>query len=123
MKPLSSSTKPLLSFAETELTKKLVSACGDRLSELTQMEKYQLSAAITVYLWGLAEDIEQANDEGYDDGSEDSLLDIAQIALSFEVTGNVKAALFILKNEDPDNLAAILSAVNEYAKEDTRLHP
>ena len=123
MKPLSSSTKPLLSFAETELTKKLVSACGDRLSELTQMEKYQLSAAITVYLWGLAEDIEQSNDEGYDDGTDDTLLDIAQIALSFEVTGNVKAALFILKDEDPNNLAAMLSAVNEYAKEDTRRHP
>ena len=123
MPQLTSSTKPLLSFAETELTKKLVSACGDRLSELSQMEKYQLSAAITVYLWGLAEDIEQANDEGYDDGSEDSLLDIAQIALSFEVTGNVKAALFILKDEDPNNLAAMLSAVNEYDKEDTRRHP
>ena len=120
---LSSSTKPLLSFAETELTKKLVSACGDRLSELSQMEKYQLSAAITVYLWGLAEDIEQSNDEGYDDGTDDTLLDIAQIALSFEVTGNVKAALFILKDEDPNNLAAMLSAVNEYAKEDTRRHP
>ena len=123
MKPFASSTKPLLSFAETELTKKLVSACGDRLSELTQMEKYQLSAAITVYLWGLAEDIEQSNDEGYDDGTDDTLLDIAQIALSFEVTGNVKAALFILKDEDPNNLAAMLSAVNEYAKEDTRRHP
>ena len=123
MKPFTSSTKILLSFAETELTKKLVSACGDRLSELTQMEKYQLSAAITVYLWGLAEDIEQSNDEGYDDGTDDTLLDIAQIALSFEVTGNVKAALFILKDEDPNNLAAMLSAVNEYAKEDTRRHP
>ena len=123
MPQLTSSTKPLLSFAETELTKKLVSACGDRLSELTQMEKYQLSAAITVYLWGLAEDIEQSNDEGYDDGTDDTLLDIAQIALSFEVTGNVKAALFILKDEDPNNLAAMLSAVNEYAKEDTRRHP
>ena len=73
MKPFTSSTKILLSFAETELTKKLVSACGDRLSELTQMEKYQLSAAITVYLWGLAEDIEQSNDEGYDDGTDDTL--------------------------------------------------
>jgi hypothetical protein len=108
MAQFTSSTKPLLSYAETELTKKLVRACGDRLTELTQMEKYQFSAAITVYLWGLAEDIEQANDEGYDDGSEDSLLDIAQIALSFEVTGNVKACLVIL---------------NDYAREDTRLHP
>ena len=123
MKPFTSSTKILLSFAETELTKKLVSACGDRLSELTQMEKYQLSTTISLYLWGLAEDIENPNDEGYSDGEDDTVLDIAQKYLPFGVSGNVKAALFILKNEDPDNLAAILSAVNEYAKEDTRRHP
>ena len=119
----SSSTKPLLSFAETELTKKLVSACGDRLSELSQSEKYQLSTTISLYLWGLAEDIENPNDEGYPDGEDDTVMDIAQKYLPFGVSGNVKAALFILKNEDPNNLAAMLSAVNEYAKEDTRRHP
>ena len=123
MSRLTSSTKPLLSFAETEITKKLVSACGDRLSELSQSEKYQLSTTISLYLWGLAEDVENPNDEGYPDGKDDTVLDIAQKYLPFGVSGNVKACLFILKNEDPDNLATILSAVNEYAKEDTRLHP
>ena len=122
MKPFTSSTKILLSFAETELTKKLVSACGDRLAELSQSEKYQLSTTISLYLWGLAEDVENPNDEGYPDGADDTVLDIAQKYLPFGVSGNVKACLFILKDEDPDNLATILSAVNEYAKEDTRLH-
>jgi hypothetical protein len=122
MKPFSSSTKPLLSFAETELLKKLVSACGDRLTELSQSEKYQLSTVISLYLWGLAEDIEQPNPEGYKDGADDDVLTIAQKYLPFTVSGDVKAALFILKDEDPDNLATILSAVNEYAKEDDRLH-
>jgi hypothetical protein len=122
MTQFTSSTKPLLSFAETELIKKLVSACGDRLAELTQMEKYQLSAAITIHLWGCAEDIEQPNDEGYDDGADDDLMTTAQTYLPFGVTGNVSAALFILKDEDPDNLASILPAIVSYAKEDDRLH-
>ena len=123
MKPFTSSTKPLLSFAETEILKKLVSACGDRLSELSQSEKYQLSTTLSLYLWGLAEDIENPNDEGYPDGEDDTVLDTALKYLPYGVSGNVKAALFILKHEDPENLASILSAVNEYAKEDTRRHP
>lgn len=122
MKPFTSSTKPLLSFAQTTVLEKLVDAVGDRLTELTQSEKYQLSAVISIYLWGLAEDIEEPNPTGYDDGADDDLLSIAQTYLPFGVSGNVKAVLFILKDEDPNNLATILSAVNEYAKEDDRLH-
>jgi hypothetical protein len=123
MANFTTSAKVLTYYADSKAVQKLVSACGDRLAELTQMEKYQLSAAITIHLWGCAEDIEQPNDEGYGDGADDDLLTTAQTYLPFGVTGNVKAALFILKDEDPNNLACILSAVNEYAKEDTRLHP
>lgn len=123
MKPFTSSTKPLLSFAQTTILEKLVSACGDRLTELKQSEKYQLSTVISFYLWGLAEDMEETEPGGYPDGADEDLLAIAQKYLPFSVSGDVKAVLFILKDEDPDNLAAILPAITAYAREDERLHP
>lgn len=114
----SSSTKVLFAFAETEATKKLVNAYGDRLSELTQMEKYQLVTAIGLLMWSLAYDIENNDDRP----SDDLVSALEALNEDIELTGNVQACLLILKDEDPDNLSAILSAICEYAREDDRLH-
>ena len=116
-KQFSSSTKILLSFAETEITKKLVTVYGNRLEKLTQCEKYQLVTAIGLLMWSLAYDIENG-----DDRESDNLMSSLAVLENVEVTGNVQACLVILKNEDPHNLASILSAISEYAREDDRLH-
>jgi hypothetical protein len=123
MSQFTSSTKPLLSFAQTPTLEKLTARFGDRLSELTQCEKYQVTTAIGLYLWGLSEDIENPTPYPCDDGVDDDIHDVAKLYMPFGLSKPVHDALGILKDEDPNNLACIMGPIAEYAKEDTRLHP
>lgn len=117
MKPFTSSTKPLFSFAETDGLKKLVACAGDRLTGLTRAEKYQLSTALSLMLWTIAEDLESALLEVPEDWQP---ISVEAVASSLKFSGNVKLCLLCLTDESPETLAAILSAINEYAREDNR---
>lgn len=115
----SSSTKVLQAFGDSPSIKSLCKVYGDRLAGLTQMEKYQLSTAIGVTLWSASQDIEDPSPFELPDE------DIEECVLGSnlpEVSPNVWQAIQFLKSEDLDNLAAIYSAIAEYAKEDDRLH-
>lgn len=118
MKPFTSSTKPLLSFCETDGLKKLVAAAGDRLTGLSKTEKYQLSTVLSLILWTVAEDLESVVIEVPENWQP---LSFEAIAANLKVSGNVKLCLLYLTDESPDTLAAILPVINEYAREDDRL--
>ena len=116
---ISSSTKTLLSFSETDATKLLVAKYGARLSGLTQSEKYSLVAAIGCYLWGISEDIELGTKEFNDT---ETLVTVPYFAINPDLSEKVKDCLIILQNDSTYSLAAILSPISDYAREDTRLH-
>ena len=118
-KKFSTSTKVLFAFSETEATKKLVAKYGDRLSGLSQSEKYSLIAAIGCYLWGIAEDIELGTKEFNDT---ETLVTVPHFAINPDLSKSVKQCLVILQNDSTESLAAIIYPLGEYAKEDTRLH-
>ena len=118
MSHFTSSTKILLSFSETDSTKRVVAKYGDRLSGLSQSQKYSLVAAIATYLWGISEDIELKTRNFTHN---ENLVSTSRFAISPDLPKDVRDCLFILKNEDPHNLATILSAISDYAKEDDRL--
>lgn len=113
----SSSTKILLSFCETDATKKLVEIYGDRLTGLNRGEKYKLVSAISVYL-GLSHAPGESPSDAKRFASE-NLVTVAEFMFS-ALPNDVDCCLEILKDESIDSLAAILSAISEYAKEDNR---
>lgn len=113
----SSSTKTLLSFSETTATKKLVDIYGDRLTGLNRGEKFKLVAAISCYLG-----LEHMPGESLQDAkrfASENLVTISELMFS-ALPNDVDCCLSILKHEDIDSLAAILSPISEYAKEDNR---
>jgi hypothetical protein len=112
MKRFTSSTPILLSVEQTAGTEKFSKVFGDRLSELSRCEKYQLAAVIALILWEIAED------------AESSVMGPQVVAVEaiekLEVSPSVKLCVLILKDEFPETLAAILPAISAYAKEDDR---
>lgn len=113
MQTFSSSTKVLTSFAESPQIRELTRVFGDRLSGLTRLEKYQLVAAIGLTLWWL----DPTDQEIWPEADIATLPD--QVLPSME--DNTMKAIAILEGEHPDNLAAILAPIAEYAREDDRL--
>ena len=119
MTHFTSSTKTLLSFSETDATKKLVAKYSDRLSGLSQSDKYSLLVAINCYLWGISEDIEKVSNHWT---NTETLVTVPHYAINPDLSKSVKDCLIILQNDSTDSLADILSPISDYAREDTRLH-
>lgn len=118
MKEFSSSTKVLVSFADSPQIRGLTRLFGDRLSGLTRLEKYQLVAAIGELLMNIADD-EENEEYGI---SFSNTTDITQCRplSNRPLSKNAVNAIDTLKGEDPANLAAILAPIAEYAREDDR---
>lgn len=119
MQQFTTSAKILTSHADTQGTQKLASKYGNRLEALNREDKYQLISAIGVHLWGMCEnvsEVEEANGEAYDDTLD--LVQDADIALTFEINGDVKQALILLQNEEPETLSQLLPVIAEYARDD-----
>jgi hypothetical protein len=108
MPQFTTSDKPLLSFVGTTLLKKFVEAVGDRCERLTQSERYQLATCMSTYCWAYSELDEEEEPE--------TLQECYESSVSLAITANVQACLIMLKNEDPDNIAAILPAISAYAR-------
>ena len=109
-----SATKTLTYYIDTPGTQRLVEACGSRLTEMTQREKYQLAGTIGEYLATMVKDPENGE---LDEDETWTLLDhISQN--NHCLTNNVKALLVILRDEKCESLAALLPAIAEYARDD-----
>lgn len=130
-KPFSTSAKTICSYVETPAVRKLEASFGDKLSGLSQEEKYQLCTAIALMLWGCCDSgtEEDKDPEGYSDldifgmdlsDGEPDLITTQNDQLVPEVTAHVMTALVILQNEPPEILAQLLPAVAEYARDDDR---
>ena len=125
MTQFTSSAKTLTYYVETKATTRLGEVFGNRLEKLTQEEKYQLCTAIALLLWGCC-DTEFDEDDGLDfsglmdDEAEPGLVRVTDDQLVPAITGNVREALILLQNEEPEILAQLLPAVAEYARDDDR---
>ena len=118
----STSAKTLTYYIETPGICKLARACGDKLQRLTQEELYQLCTAIALMLWGCVEPTAEVDPDDefadlFEAESEPDLINSVEELVTPDVTGNVKACLILLQNEDPETLAALLPAVAEYARD------
>ena len=101
---------------------------GADLNTLTQEEKYQLCTAIALMLWGCC--ISGFNDDDEDEDldfsdlmaneSEPDLINAVDEQLVPAITGNVRAALILLQNEEPETLAELLTVAAECARDDDR---
>ena len=110
----SSATKTLTYYIDTPGVRRLEEACGERLTELTQREKYQLCETIGGYLSAMVEDPENGE---LDEDETWTILD--HISQNYHcLTNNVKALLVILVDEECEALAALLPAIAEYARDD-----
>ena len=111
MAQFTSSAKTIQYFCETTLINKFARAVGDRLERLTQCERYQLAHCLSAYLWAymMTDEDETALNppEAYDEH------------VSLCVNGNVRLCLILLKDEEPDNISAILPAIAEYANNES----
>ena len=127
MTQFTSSAKTLLFYVETKAIKRLGEVFGHKLEKLSQEEKYQLCTAIALMLWGCC-------DSGIGEGSDDDL-DFSDLVLEDDeadacrvvddqlapaITDQVREALVLLQNEEPEILAQLLPAVAEYARDDDR---
>jgi len=125
MTQFTSSAKTLTYYVETKAVKRLGEVFGEKLEKLTQEEKYQLCTAIALLLWGCC-DTEFDEDDGLDfsglmdDEAEPGLVRVTDDQLVPAITGNVREALILLQNEEPEILAQLLPAVAEYARDDDR---
>jgi len=106
-----SSAKTVTSHIDTPGIRKLEQACGGRLTELTQREKYQLSEVISGFLASMVADDENPGDEAW------TILDHLKDGYH-DVANNVTAVVFILQHEDCGALAHLLPAIAEYARDD-----
>ena len=118
----SSATKTLTYYIDTPGIRKLEQMCGSRLERLSQEELYQLCTAIALMLWGCCEPAQEIDPDDefadlFSDHSEPDLINSVEELVTPDVTGNVKACLILLQNEDPEALAALLPAVAEYARD------
>ena len=129
MPQFTTSAKTLLFYVETKAIKRLGEVFGDKLEKLAQEEKFQLCTAIALMLWGCCDSgIGEGSDEDEDldfsdlvtDESEPDLIRATDDQLIPDITGNVRAALILLQNEEPEILAQLLPAVAEYARDDDR---
>ena len=125
MTQFTSSAKTLLFYVETKAVKRLGEVFGNRLEKLTQEEKYQLCTAIALMLWGCCDSVPDEDDDlDFSDlVLEDDEADACRVVddqLAPAITGNVRAALVLLQNEEPEILAQLLPAVAEYARDDDR---
>ena len=109
-----SSAKTITHYADSPGIRKLEQACGARLTELTQREKYQLIETIGGYLACMVEDPENG-ELGPDDVW--TPIDHAK-QWNPDIDNNVFALLFILKDEKCETLAHLLPAIAEYARDD-----
>ena len=111
MTQFTSSAKVIQHFCsnQSDAIDKLAAAVGNRLEKLTQCERYQLATCIGMYLWYVTELTEEED-------VEDTLVSFYQTMMPLIATGNVQLCLFLLDGEDPDNLADILPAITEYAR-------
>ena len=125
MPQFTSSAKTLTYYVETKAITRLGEVFGNRLEKLTQEEKYQLCTAIGLLLWGCC-DPEFEEDDGLDfsglmdDESEPGLVRVTDDQLVPAITDQVREALVLLQNEEPEILAQLLPAVAEYARDDDR---
>ena len=108
MSHFTSSAKPIQYFCETTLINKFASAVGDRLERLTQSERYQLLTCLSSWCHSYCELVEDEESE--------TLLGHYYSSVTLEYSGNVLACLCLLEHEDVDNIAAILPAIAEYAR-------
>ena len=127
MAQFTSSAKTLLFYVETKAIKRLGDVFGHKLDRLIQEEKYQLVTAIALMLWGCCDSgIGEGSDDDLDfsdlvlEGDEADACRVVNDQLVPEVTGNVRAALVLLQNEEPEILAQLLPAIAEYARDDDR---
>ena len=110
----SSATKTLTYYIDTPGVRRLEEACGSRLTELTQREKYQLAGVIAEYLATMVDDPENGE---LDEDETWTILD--HTAQHYHgPTNNVQALLVILVDEECEALAALLPAIAEYARDD-----
>jgi hypothetical protein len=100
--------KPIQYYKESPLINKFALAVGDRCERLTQSERYQLATCISQYCWAFCELDDEEDAE--------NLTEIYWSTIQAVVTGNVVACLWILRDEKPDTLSAILPAITEYAQ-------
>ena len=114
MSQFTSSAKPVASYIDTPGIRKLEQACGGRLTELSQREKYQLIEAIGGYLSNMVADDENTELEP---GETWTLIDYSKQCCP-DIDNNVFAILFILKDEECEALAHLLPAIAEYARDD-----
>ena len=108
MTQFTSSAKPIQYFCETTLINKLARAVGDRLERLTQSERYQLLTCLSSWCHAYCELVEDEEPE--------TLLEHYYSSVTLEYSGNVLACLALLEHEDVDNIAAMLPAIAEYAR-------
>ena len=128
MPQLTTSAKTLLFYVETKAVKRLGEVFGDKLQKLAQEEKYQLCTAIALMLWGCCDSgigegrVSDADFGEFmvDPNPTPDLISASDDQLGPEMTGNVRAALVLLQNEEPEILAQLLPAVAEYARDDDR---
>lgn len=100
---------------------------GADIGTLSQEEKYQLCTAISLMLWGCCDSgPHDAEDEDLDfsdlmtNEAEPDIVDSVDEQLIPAITGNVRAALISLQNEEPEALAELLVVVAECARNDDR---
>ena len=127
MPQFTSSAKTLTYYVETKAITRLGEVFGNRLEKLTQEEKYQLCTAIALLLWGCCDSgIGEGSDEDLDfsdlmtDESEPGLVRVTDDQLVPAITDQVREALVLLQNEEPEILAQLLPPVAEYARDDDR---
>ncbi len=81
------------------------------LSSVSTRTKVLISPQIT-------REVQDLKGTAYEDTLD--LVQDADIALTFEVNGDVKQCLILLQNESPETLSALLPAIAEYARDDDR---
>jgi len=94
---------------DTHAIRKLIEAYGERLSDLTTREKYQLVEVIAGYLLSVAPHVDNPGDETW------SLLD--QVKDGYDISENVTAIAFILKDEKDETLADMLIAIAAFTRD------
>jgi hypothetical protein len=102
------STKTITFFADTTGIRKLESSFGGRLSGLSKAELYQLAAIVSSFLSVVC--------EGGGEIDDFSLVSFAHESV-FDTENVVVAALFILREEEPETLACLLPAITQYARD------
>ena len=110
MTQFTSSAKPIQHFCETQLINKLADAVGDRLERLEQIERQQLLMCLSTWVYSVH--VHRLLDK---DEDVETPLENYRSSIAYQGTKTVIACLIMLEDEQPDNIAAILPAIAEYA--------